>query len=55
MIELWLRYADGREYTETCRVGIVPPEVMLSALIASAKRAGNTVVESQWYRLVDKS
>lgn len=54
MIELWLRYADGREYTENRRVGIVPESVMLEALVDSARRAGNRVVESTW-RLIEEA
>lgn len=48
-IKLWLRYDDGREYTEYCKKSaFVPESVMLSSLRESAQRAGNRVVESSW-------
>jgi hypothetical protein len=52
MIELYLRYTNGEEYTETTRVGSVPPEVLLSTLMRSARRAGNTIAEAR-YRPLD--
>ncbi len=48
MIELYLRYTDGREYIETRKKGIVPAEVMLSNLTESARRAGNDIEEAIW-------
>lgn len=48
MIELYLRYTDGREYTETRKKGVVPPDVMLSALVDSARRAGNRTEQATW-------
>ncbi len=53
MLELWLKYADGREYTEYHRANdTVPESVSLSALRESAQQAGNRVVASAW-RLVE--
>jgi hypothetical protein len=52
MIELYLRYTDGTEYTETHKVAQVPPEVLLSDLMRSARRAGNTIEEAR-YRPVE--
>lgn len=54
MIELYLRYEDGREYTETRQAGLVPPEVMLSALMQSTRRAGNRVAEAR-YRPIENT
>ena len=49
MIKLWLKYDDGREYTEVIRKSSVVPEcVYLQSLRESARRAGNRVIESSW-------
>lgn len=48
-LKLWLRYADGREYTEyRKKPTFVPESVLLNGLRESAQRAGNRVVESSW-------
>lgn len=47
-LKLWLKYDDGREYTEYVRPSVVPEYQKLASLRDNARRAGNRVIESHW-------